>query len=398
MWLVGINIMKEIFDRLIKGLIVIKSFLLIILMCILVYYNYLNLHLIIIIVLILILSGLDVWQNIKKRRKLFKVKKDFGAHFKVFKRYKEYEIIKELILARSPVGFILLDTKGIITYVNPAIGQILGSTETVGLNILDFGTVKSSKLYDGILNAFNGVSSEFKNEIYISYTSGWEKIINIIIYPEFEYNSPIVNGVVVVIQDVSEEYKLRRKIEENYISTIKALADLVDAKDNYTGQHSKMVSKYTTMLCNQLNCLSKEEVDNIVIAAGFHDLGKIGVSDFILNKDGTLTDEEYSIMKKHPVIGADVLSSLNDFGNISKIIRHHHERWDGKGYPDGIKGDEIPLGSQIIAVADTFDAITSDRIYRKANDKITAIKILNDEKGKQFNPKLVEKFIECIKD
>ncbi|MGE5628138.1 MAG: HD domain-containing phosphohydrolase [Solirubrobacterales bacterium] len=390
--------MKQLFNALIKRLILIKSFLLIVLMCILAYYNYLNLPLIIIIMLIVILCCLDIWQDSKKRRKLLKVRRDFGTDFKDFKMYKEYEIIKELILARSPVGFILLDTQGKITYVNPAIGQILGSTDTVGLNILDFDTVKQSKLYDGILNAFKGVSSEFKNEIYTSYTSRWEKIINIIIYPEFGYKSRNLKGVVIVIQDVSEEYQLKRKIEENYINTIKALADLVDAKDTYTGQHSKMVSKYTGLLCNQLNCLSKEEVDNIVIAAGFHDLGKIGVSDFILNKDGTLTDAEYEIIKKHPVIGADVLSYLNEFGNIGKIIRHHHERWDGNGYPDGIKGDDIPLGSQIIAIADTFDAITSDRIYRKANDKNTAINILIDEKGKQFNPELVDKFIECLED
>lgn len=360
-------------------------------------YKLINAPIVIISILILANNILVAYFYNKKRSRYNQLEKLNELYSNVFQKYKEYEIIKELILARSPIGFILLDTKGKILYVNPAIGEILGSTETVGLNILEFDTVKKSRLYDGIMKAFEGISSEFRNENYVSYTTRVEKYINIIISPEFEYRTNVVKSVVIVIHDVTEEYRLKHKVEKNYINIIKALAELVDARDYYTGQHSKMVSKYTAMLCDKINFSCEEDIETIKVSAGFHDLGKIGVTDFILNKNGKLTEEEYNIMKKHSEIGADVLSNLDDFGNISKIIRHHHERWDGKGYPDGLKGEEIPLGSQIIAIADTYDAITSDRVYRKGKNKEAAIEILKEEKGKQFNPELVDKFIECIK-
>lgn len=187
---------------------------------------------------------------------------------------------------------------------------------------------------------------------------------------------------------------IKIKLENTYLSGLEAMAALVDAKDSYTGDHSKNVSKYVSMLCNNLSCDNNK--DNVKIAATFHDLGKIGVSDTILKKPDKLSYSEYEIMKTHSVIGADVIGKIEEFSEISTIIRHHHERWDGTGYPDGLKGNEIPFGSQIISIADTFDAITSDRVYRKGQSKDIAFKILTEEKGKQFNPELVDIFIKSI--
>ncbi|MCB2293506.1 HD domain-containing protein [Clostridium algoriphilum] len=188
------------------------------------------------------------------------------------------------------------------------------------------------------------------------------------------------------------------KLENAYLSGFEAMAALVDAKDFYTGEHSKNVSKYVSIICNNLSCSkNKEDSKNKVkIAATFHDLGKIGVPDNILKNPGKLSNSDYEIMKTHPIIGANVIDKIEGFSEISTIIRHHHERWDGAGYPDGLKGNEIPFGSQIISIADTFDAITSDRVYRKGRSEDIAIKILTNEKGKQFNPELVDIFIKSI--
>lgn len=187
-------------------------------------------------------------------------------------------------------------------------------------------------------------------------------------------------------------------LENAYLSGFEAMASLVDAKDFYTGEYSKNVSKYVSIICNNLSCgKNKEDSKNKVkIAATFHDLGKIGVPDIILKNPGKLSDSDYEIMKTHPVIGANVIGKIEGFTEISTIIRHHHERWDGTGYPDGLKGNEIPFGSQIISIADTFDAITSDRVYRKGLNETIALKILIEEKGKQFNPELVDIFIKSI--
>jgi len=193
-------------------------------------------------------------------------------------------------------------------------------------------------------------------------------------------------------------HNLETKLENAYLSGFEAMAALVDAKDFYTGEHSKNVSKYVSIICNNLSCgKNKEDLkNNVKIAATFHDLGKIGVPDIILKNPGKLFKSDYEIMKSHPVIGANVINKIEGFSEISTIIRHHHERWDGTGYPDKLKGNEIPFGSQIISIADTFDAITSDRVYRKGLSKDIALKILIEEKGKQFNPQLVDIFINSI--
>lgn len=191
---------------------------------------------------------------------------------------------------------------------------------------------------------------------------------------------------------------IEMKLENAYLSGFEAMTALVDAKDFYTGEHSKNVSKYVSIICNNLSCgNNKEDSKNKVkIAATFHDLGKIGVPDIILKNPGKLSDSDYEIMKTHSVIGANVIGKIEGFSEISTIIRHHHERWDRAGYPDGLKGNEIPFGSQIISIADTFDAITSDRVYRKGLTRAIALRILIEEKGKQFNPELVDIFIKSI--
>lgn len=150
-----------------------------------------------------------------------------------------------------------------------------------------------------------------------------------------------------------------------YHELVDCITSALDARDPYTGDHSRRVSDMACTIC-ELMGLSQKEYDETHIAAHLHDIGKIGVPDAILLKPSSLNDEEWAIMKKHPQIGADILSKSPHFSRISAIILHHHERFDGKGYPFGAKGEEIPLGARIIAVCDSIDAMASARAYRKA--------------------------------
>ena len=142
------------------------------------------------------------------------------------------------------------------------------------------------------------------------------------------------------------------------------LAQLVELRDEYTGGHTQRVTLYATMLAEKLE-LSDEEIELIKIGTPLHDVGKVGISDEILRAPRRLTDEEFTKMKAHTTLGAEYLSAVPEFRPILPIVRSHHERWDGKGYPDGLAGSDIPLLARIVAVADAFDAMTSNRPYHK---------------------------------
>lgn len=313
----------------------------------------------------------------------------------MYERFRVVKDTKEEMIEKLPNGVVSININGIIEYVNPAVGVILRTKGMVGFNIMNFDKVRKSKLYPAILAALEGKVTELKHEKYNLSPSNENKILNLYIFPEKNIAKDKIEKIIVVIQDVTEEYLLKEMVEKNYLDTIEALASLVDARDSYTWEHSKNVSKYVSMICNKLN-IPVSEKEKIELAASFHDIGKIGISDFILNKNRHLTDEEFSIMKKHPEIGADIICKINGLKEVGNIIRHHHERWNGKGYPDGLKGNEIPYGSQIIAIADTFDAITCNRVYRKGMEIDRAIQILKEERYKQFNSELVDVFLSLI--
>lgn len=181
-----------------------------------------------------------------------------------------------------------------------------------------------------------------------------------------------------------------------YFETIKALSSAMEAKDKYTNGHSYRVADYAVGIAEQMG-YTHDAIDRIKTAAVLHDIGKIGISDSILNKPGHLEDNEYVAIQKHPEIGAKILSEVEFLGDVSKIIKYHHERFDGKGYPEGLKDAEIPMEASILAVADAYDAMTSDRPYRKAMDSHTAMNILVKESGIQFNPIVVKAFRDYLR-
>lgn len=169
---------------------------------------------------------------------------------------------------------------------------------------------------------------------------------------------------------------------------IEVLIAAIEEKDYYTKGHSDRVANISSHLCDSLQ-LTEFEVNRIHMAAHLHDLGKIYIPDNILNKNGKLTPLEWNEIKKHPIIGSRLLDKVTGFNDISLIVKHHHERWDGKGYPSGLSGKAIPIGSRIIALSDSIDAMMSKRAYRDAMLKETCIEELFKGAGSQFDPALV---------
>lgn len=194
-----------------------------------------------------------------------------------------------------------------------------------------------------------------------------------------------------------ENARLYQNIRDNYLKTIRGFALTVEAKDQYTHGHSENVMKYTMLLSERLG-LTSTETEQIEYAALLHDIGKIGISDAILKKPGKLTVEEFEEIKKHPGLGARIISGVPFLKSLVPTVRHHHEWFVGGGYPDGIAGEEIPLGARILTVADVFEAVTSTRPYRKAMSFQEVFSLLEKEKGHQFDSGLVDAFTAVMRE
>ena len=200
------------------------------------------------------------------------------------------------------------------------------------------------------------------------------------------------------IKKINEELKnTNEKLEQAYLESIQTLRFTVEAKDTYTRGHSDRVSEYSVLIGKHLN-LPEEDLKTLKIGGLFHDIGKIGVPDSILLKESKLTDDEYSEIKNHPSIGAHILSTASIFQDIIPIVKHHHEKYDGHGYPSQLKGEEIPYFARIAAIADSFDAMTSRRTYRDSLPIETVIAEFERCKGTQFDPELDDIFLDILKN
>lgn len=198
------------------------------------------------------------------------------------------------------------------------------------------------------------------------------------------------------IKEISENLKeSNEKLEQAYMETIQTLRETVDAKDHYTRGHSDRVTEYSMLIADKLN-LSEAELKTLHTGALFHDIGKIGVPDHILLKAGKLDDKEYSEIKQHPLVGAHILATASIFADIVPIVKHHHERYDGRGYPSQLKGENIPYLARIVAIADTYDAMTSNRPYRDALTKEFVIEEFKKNLGTQFDPEIGKIFVNIL--
>jgi len=190
-----------------------------------------------------------------------------------------------------------------------------------------------------------------------------------------------------------ENAELHKSLRNLFVNSIKALANAIEARDPYTAGHSERVTEYSVKIAQRMN-LPDKEIEKIKYAALLHDIGKINIKEEILNKPGRLTPEEYRIIQEHPSIGAKIMGPVKEFKEILPYMYHHHEWFNSRGYPGGVQGDEIPLASRIITVADAFDAMTTDRPYRRAMPIDIAIDEIERNSGTQFDPKVVEVFIQ----
>ena len=213
---------------------------------------------------------------------------------------------------------------------------------------------------------------------------------------EFESDDlNMVTGIAGQAAVALENASLYEDLEMSYFSTVKALARAIEVKDPYTYGHSERVTDYAMAIARKLE-LSEWECRNVKYAAALHDIGKIGIARKILNKPGALSEEEFVHVKTHPQLGDSIIEPVTFLQAPREIILHHHERFDGKGYPDGLAGEQIPLGARILAVADSFEAMMSDRPYRKALPVAEAVRELELNAGRQFDPVVVKAFMAAV--
>lgn len=333
------------------------------------------------------------------------------------------EEINKALAQYMPRSFVLLNIKNEVVFMNKKYISRLSENELKGIDIIRQNNV-SYNVSDSYFETDSDKTSVFNFTVPIKYE---ENIVGLLLlqFPEVVVNSHVnmllrsivltmLGGLLILFLFVNRilysasktlriqnEELVKQKVEiesaykmltDSYKSTIMTLSNAVDARDSYTAGHSERVARISLMIGKQMK-LSLQDVKELEYAALFHDIGKIGIPDDILLKSSKLTDEEYTVIQRHPVLGVNILKSIEFLKEILPIVKHHHERYDGKGYPDKMLRDDIPLCSRIIAVADTYDAMTSDRPYRKRLAHQVAVSEIVKNKGMQFDPNVVDAFM-----
>jgi ribonuclease P protein subunit RPR2 len=196
--------------------------------------------------------------------------------------------------------------------------------------------------------------------------------------------------------DLRETFKRERvrsqELQRSYMATVRALSNAVEARDAYTGKHAERVTAYGLWIAETMH-LPQAGGPQLEFGFLLHDIGKVAIPDAILYKPGPLTEEERALMQQHPLVGAQIVREIEFLLGASVVVRSHHERWDGRGYPDGLAGADIPLAARVFAVADVLDALTTDRPYRPASSLSVAREMIVTESGTQFDPAVIEAFV-----
>lgn len=263
-------------------------------------------------------------------------------------------------------------------------------------------------IYDGSDNSLNGVFEVYRSFDHSRDTinSGIRSVIGILsiglVVLYFLLARVIYSSSNKLVSQNQEIKKQANQLKESltqlnnlYRSVIRAITNAIDARDKFTSGHSLRVAELTVGFSNYLK-IEKEEVDQLEIAALLHDIGKLGVPESIITKPGSLTEEEYQMIKQHPIIGEKIVHDIEVLHDTIDVIKFHHEQYSGKGYPEGLSSDQIPFPARIIALTDAYDAMTSDRPYRKALSKDKAINEIKVNRGIQFDPELVDQFIAYV--
>ena len=331
----------------------------------------------------------------------FGIVKDVTKVVNMEKNLKEYEKNLHLITNSVDAGILLVDVRGIIVYANRYTRAFFRTlrTELVGKPFLDFVLSGHKNMLGNVIKLVYNEGKEFVGHIEMDFL-GEHRYVKVRMKP---IDVQGIRFALITFIDETSEVLYRRELEEGYkrqkelfLDTVKALATAVDAKDAYTKGHSLRVAKYSKMIAYELG-FSGEKLELIEIAGLLHDIGKIGIRDTILKKGSKLSPDEFEEMKKHPEIGAKIVGNVKELSAIVPAILYHHERVDGSGYPSGLKGEQIPIEAKIIAVADAYDAMTTNRPYRKAIPSDVAIKEIEKYKDIYFCPKVIEAMKKALK-
>jgi PAS domain S-box-containing protein len=321
------------------------------------------------------------------------------------------EEIFAVALENFPDGIIIADQNDSIIFVNAAAEKIrhISRDEKMGRSILDCHQEQSREKVCRALSYIKEKQNVFRRMVVDTIADRvYENTYQVIADAD-----KAVLGSMVVSKDITEKKKaeqenikynqklqleitgLTDRLNTLFLESLTSLVCTLEAKDIYTKGHSERVTKYSTRFVEEVYG-STQLLSDIGLAARLHDIGKIGIHEAILNKPGKLSEAETAIMRKHPLIMEQILSPFVNLKDVICIAKHHHERYDGTGYPDGLAGESINLGSRILALADTYDAITSTRPYRKALDVESAIHIIRENLGTQFDPEVGIRFVEMI--
>lgn len=302
---------------------------------------------------------------------------------------------KELVNAlinNTPIAYIIMDDTNRIHFVNDSFLKLRGleRDKTVGEICYNISNGGKHCQYCAVSQALEtGCKTMLQRKDIMP--NGMVRYVDDYAVPLYEDKRTGHTYLLEIMVNRSEEMQILQQFNEDLEDLIRTLVLILAAKDSYTAKHCQNVQKYATKIARQLH-LSETEVLHISIAALLHDIGKLRIPLTILNKPQKLTDDEYTLIKSHPVKACEILDDLVDLDDIRQMVRHHHERIDGKGYPDGIHGQSLDLGSRILAVADTYDAMTTDRSYRKALSRDAAISELNSVTGSQLDLDIVNAF------
>lgn len=305
------------------------------------------------------------------------------------KALEEKNRLWEVIFRKTPIAYAILDKDFTFNQINPAGLEILGLSIEETQSKHCFELMGRASICPGCAVARAFVSKKMESQSKEEISGGQYRIVEQLAVPLIENGG--VEQVLEIIIDKTRERQLLQERTEEMLATIDVLVGLIELKDPYTGGHSQRVRRWAGLLARQMG-LSQPQVEKIEMAASLHDIGKIGIAGMILNKPQCLGPEEKNLIRRHPVIGQEALAGMERFEEIALMIRAHHERWDGQGYPDGLAGKDIPLGARIIGVVDAYDAMISDRAYRKALSQRDAIAELKKGAGKQFDPEIIEHF------
>lgn len=299
-----------------------------------------------------------------------------------------------MLIEQTPIAYIIMDDQYRIHYANESFLKLrnLSKDATIGEKCYNISNGGEMCRYCAIERALRTGEKELIQRKDI-LPDGSVRYIDDYAIPLFRDADTGRMYLLEIMVNRSEEFSARKQYNNDVEEVVSSLVELLEAKDRYTAFHSKNVHNYATCIAQHMG-LSEEDTFRISLAALLHDIGKVQIPLDILNKPGKLNNEEFHIIQSHPEVASKMLDGLICLKDISEMVRHHHERVDGHGYPDGISGDQLSIGSRILAVADTYDAMTTDRPYRKALSRKTAIEELNRVKDTQLDRDVVQAFEE----